>query len=50
LSIFITDLLLTGIKTLTFKLLAKTDDALKPEVVKWSAFYEHRIKLGSVSS
>lgn len=24
------------------------DDALKPEVIKWSAFYEHRIKLGSV--
>jgi len=34
---------------LTFKLVAKTDDALKPDVIKWSAFYEHRIKLGSVS-
>ena len=25
------------------------DDALKSEVIKWSAFYEHRIRLGSVS-
>ncbi|KUL87823.1 hypothetical protein ZTR_03204 [Talaromyces verruculosus] len=35
------------LKTLTFKLVSKVDDALKPEVIKWSAFYEHRIKLGS---
>lgn len=35
-------------QTLTFKLIPKVDDALKPEVIKWSAFYEHRIKLGSV--
>lgn len=34
---------------MTFKLVARVDDALKPEVIKWSAFYEHRIKLGSVS-
>ncbi|KAJ6155345.1 hypothetical protein N7470_005911 [Penicillium chermesinum] len=32
---------------LTFKLVEKVDDALKPEVIKWSAFYEHRIKQGS---
>ncbi|KAH8705713.1 cytochrome c oxidase assembly protein CtaG/Cox11-domain-containing protein [Talaromyces proteolyticus] len=37
----------TILKTLTFKLITKVDDALKPEVIKWSAFYEHRIKLGS---
>ncbi|KAJ5974520.1 Replication factor C subunit 5 [Penicillium waksmanii] len=37
----------TVLKTLTFKLVARVDDALKPEVIKWSAFYEHRIKLGS---
>jgi len=34
---------------LTWKLIPKIDDALKAEVVKWSAFYEHRIRLGSVS-
>ncbi|KAJ5205233.1 hypothetical protein N7491_004143 [Penicillium cf. griseofulvum] len=37
----------TILKTLTFKLVARVDDALKPDVIKWSAFYEHRIKLGS---
>lgn len=26
----------------------KIDDSLKAEVVKWSAFYEHRIRMGSV--
>lgn len=36
-------------QTLTFMLVAQVDDALKPEVIKWSAFYEHRIKQGSVS-
>lgn len=36
-------------QTLTFKLVAQVDDALKSDVIKWSAFYEHRIKLGSVS-
>ncbi|EER39385.1 activator 1 38 kDa subunit [Histoplasma capsulatum H143] len=37
----------TILRTLTFKLIPKIDDALKPEVIKWAAFYEHRIKLGS---
>lgn len=32
---------------LTWKLIPKTDDALKPEVIKWAAFYEHRCKTGS---
>lgn len=36
------------VKVLTFKLVAKVDDDLKPEVIKWSAFYEHRIKQGTV--
>lgn len=36
-------------QTLTFKLIPKIDDALKADVIKWSAFYEHRIRLGSVS-
>lgn len=27
----------------------KIDDSLKADVVKWSAFYEHRIRNGSVS-
>lgn len=34
-------------QTLTFKLMPKLDDSLKPEVVKWAAFYEHRIRMGS---
>ena len=34
---------------MTFILVSKVDDVLKPDVIKWSAFYEHRIKLGSVS-
>lgn len=37
----------TVIKTLTFKLIPKIDEALKADVIKWSAFYEHRIKTGS---
>ncbi|KAE8352680.1 cytochrome c oxidase assembly protein CtaG/Cox11-domain-containing protein [Aspergillus coremiiformis] len=37
----------TIIKTLTFKLIPKVDDALKPDIIKWSAFYEHRITQGS---
>lgn len=28
-------------------MIPKTDDALKPEVIKWAAFYEHRCKMGS---
>ncbi|CAF9927746.1 Replication factor C (RF-C) subunit [Imshaugia aleurites] len=39
----------TVLKTLTFKLIPKIDDALKADVIKWSAFYEHRIRMGSVS-
>lgn len=35
------------LKTLTFKLIPMIDDALKADVIKWSAFYEHRIKTGS---
>jgi replication factor C subunit 3/5 len=34
-------------QTLTFKLMPRIDDALKADVVKWSAFYEHRIRMGS---
>ena len=26
----------------------KIDDSLKADVVKWSSFYEHRIRIGSV--
>ncbi|KAI1923992.1 Replication factor C (RF-C) subunit [Ophidiomyces ophidiicola] len=37
----------TILKTLTFKLVVKVDDILKPEIIKWSAFYEHRVKTGS---
>ncbi|CRJ89928.1 hypothetical protein BN1708_009308 [Verticillium longisporum] len=37
----------TILKTLTFKLVAMIDDALKPEVIKWSAYYEHRIRMGT---
>ncbi|KAI9804587.1 MAG: Replication factor C (RF-C) subunit [Piccolia ochrophora] len=37
----------TILKTLTFKLIPKIDDALKADVIKWSAFYEHRIRMGS---
>lgn len=37
----------TILKTLTLKLVPKIDEALKSEVIKWSAFYEHRCKTGS---
>jgi replication factor C subunit 3/5 len=37
----------TIIKTLTWKLIPKTDDAIKPDVVKWAAYYEHRCRTGS---
>ncbi|KAI9792420.1 MAG: Replication factor C (RF-C) subunit [Peltula sp. TS41687] len=37
----------TILRTLTFKLTPKIDDALKAEVIKWSAFYEHRIRIGT---
>ncbi|KAL9015173.1 MAG: hypothetical protein Q9173_000204 [Seirophora scorigena] len=37
----------TILKTLTWKLIPKIDDALKADVIRWSAFYEHRLRLGS---
>ncbi len=37
----------TILKTLTFKLIPQIDDDLKWEVIKWSAFYEHRIRTGT---
>ena len=35
------------LQTLTFKLMPKIDDSIKSDIVRWSAFYEHRIKTGS---
>ena len=35
------------IKTLTRELLKSLDDELKTDVLKWAAFYEHRIQCGS---
>jgi len=32
---------------LTFRLIERIDDQLRAEVVKWSAFYEHRIHIGA---
>ena len=37
----------TILKTLTFKLVTQVDDGLKADVIKWSAFYEHRIRMGT---
>jgi replication factor C subunit 3/5 len=37
----------TILKTLTFKLIPNVNDELKADVIKWSAFYEHRIRMGS---
>ncbi|KAB8342881.1 hypothetical protein FH972_022478 [Carpinus fangiana] len=37
----------TILKTLTWKLIPKIDDELKPDIIRWSAFYEHRIRLGT---
>ncbi|KAI7217096.1 Replication factor C subunit [Hortaea werneckii] len=37
----------TILKALTFKLMPKIDDSIKSDIVRWSAFYEHRIKTGS---
>lgn len=37
----------TVLKTLTFKLIPMIDDSLKADVIKWSAFYEHRIRMGT---
>ncbi|KEF57437.1 replication factor C subunit 5 [Exophiala aquamarina CBS 119918] len=37
------------LKTLCWKLVDRpeVDDTLKPEIVRWASFYEHRIRLGS---
>ncbi|KAK6504752.1 Replication factor C (RF-C) subunit [Arthrobotrys musiformis] len=35
------------LKTLTFKLIPKIDDTIKADVIKWSAFFEHRLHLGN---
>jgi replication factor C subunit 3/5 len=35
------------LKTLAFKLIPKIDDGLKADVIRWSAFYEHRVKMGT---
>ncbi|KAK9449083.1 P-loop containing nucleoside triphosphate hydrolase protein [Limtongia smithiae] len=35
------------LKTLVFKLLPRVDGELKPELVYWASFYEHRIHQGS---
>lgn len=35
------------LKTLLFELLKGVDDTVKGELVKWAAFYEHRLRLGS---
>jgi replication factor C subunit 3/5 len=37
----------TILKTLTFKLIPQVDDELKAEIIMWSAFYEHRIRIGT---
>jgi replication factor C subunit 3/5 len=37
----------TILKTLTFKLIPMVDDVLKADVIKWSAFFEHRIRMGT---
>ncbi|KAL8740264.1 MAG: hypothetical protein Q9190_007012 [Brigantiaea leucoxantha] len=37
----------TILKTLTFQLIPKIDDALKTDVIRWSSFYEHRLRMGS---
>jgi replication factor C subunit 3/5 len=37
----------TILRTLTFKLIPLIDDALKADVIKWAAFFEHRIRTGT---
>ncbi|KAK3902432.1 P-loop containing nucleoside triphosphate hydrolase protein [Staphylotrichum tortipilum] len=37
----------TILRTLTFKLIPQIDDALKADVIKWAAFFEHRIRTGT---
>lgn len=34
-------------QTVTKRLVDRVDETLKPEVIKWAAFYEHRLKLGN---
>ena len=35
------------LKTLVNELLVNLDDSLKPQVLEWAAFYEHRVAMGS---
>lgn len=35
------------LKTLLFELLKNVDDTVKRDLIKWAAFYEHRLRLGS---
>ncbi|CZR52758.1 probable Replication factor C subunit 5 [Phialocephala subalpina] len=37
----------TILKTLTFKLVSLVDDQVKAEIVRWAAFYEHRVRMGT---
>ena len=37
----------TILKSLTGELLNNLDDSVKLEVIKWAAFYEHRLATGS---
>ncbi|KAL2265718.1 hypothetical protein VTJ83DRAFT_6818 [Remersonia thermophila] len=37
----------TILRTLAFKLIPMIDDALKADVIRWAAFYEHRIRTGT---
>lgn len=37
----------TILKTLTFKIIPMVDMDLKADIIKWSAFYEHRIRMGT---
>jgi replication factor C subunit 3/5 len=37
----------TILKTLVFKLMPKVDESLKPEVIKWAAFYDQRLRIGT---
>ncbi|GAA95682.1 uncharacterized protein L969DRAFT_92808 [Mixia osmundae IAM 14324] len=35
------------LSTITRNLVERADEALKPEIVHWAAFYDHRLKLGT---
>jgi replication factor C subunit 3/5 len=39
----------TILKSLAFELVRRVDAPIRSEVMTWAAFYEHRIRLGSVS-